>query len=220
MNDKSGFLDPSVYDYLAKVSLREHSALKSLRDATDKLTDHIMRISADQAQFMQFLLKTINAKRVLEIGMFTGYSALAMALALPVDGYILTCDVDARHVTLAEQFLLLAGVREKVEIRIAPALETMNKLLENNQQNSFDFIFIDADKQNYQAYYELALQLVKHGGIIALDNVLWLGRLVQEDDGTASTQHMRELNEKILNDERVDITMLPIGGGLTLARKI
>lgn len=216
---QSIFIPNEVYEYLCKVSVREQRALQHLANKTDALDEAGMRIANEQAQLLQWLLKLIQAKRVLEIGTFTGYSALAMALALPDDGTLLTCDIDDRFVNLGRPYWKEAGVDQKIEVAIAPALITLQNLLDQHQQNTFDFIFIDADKLNYQHYYEMALQLVRPNGVIAIDNVLWFGRLVQVDDGKVATKIVRELNQKILTDERVELTMLPVGGGLTLVRK-
>ncbi len=219
MSDKAQFMPDDVYDYLLNISHRDHEVLASLREQTQQLRGAQMAIPPEQAQLLQFLLKLMGAKRVLELGMFTGYSALAMALALPEGGELVTCELDDVHLELAVSHWQRAGIHEKVSVKLGPALETLEAMLVE-EQGQFDFAFIDADKLNYDAYYEFCLQLVRPGGLIAMDNTLWFGRLVQVEDGTEATAAMRALNEKVHQDDRVDLITLPIGGGMTLARRI
>lgn len=219
MSDKAQFMPDEVYDYLLSVSHRDHDELASLREHTQQLRGAQMAIPPEQGQLLQFLIKLMGAKRILELGMFTGYSALAMALVLPEDGELVTCELDDTHLELAETHWQRAGVGEKVSVKIGPALASLEAMLAE-EQGQFDFAFIDADKSNYDVYYELCLQLVRPGGLIAMDNTLWFGRLVQVDDGTEATAAMRALNQKVHQDERVDIITLPVGGGLTLARRV
>jgi predicted O-methyltransferase YrrM len=212
-------LTPPVYDYLLHHSLRESPILHQLRIETAKLSGAVMQISPEQGQFMALLIELLQAKKTLDIGTFTGYSALVVALALPKDGEVIACDVDAKVTDIAKRFWTQAGMAGKIKLHLAPAQETLDQLLAANQQNTFDFAFIDADKNGYPTYYEKSLALVRQGGLIAIDNVLWGGRVADGKDQDKSTQSIRALNEKILKDERVTISMVPTGDGLTLARK-
>lgn len=220
MADKSGFLPQEVYDYLLAISSREQGVLKSLRQETMQLPGAQMAIPPEQAQLLQFLVKLIKAKRVIELGMFTGYSALAMALALPTEGELITCELTPIYLDLAQRYWKQAEVEKKIAVRVGSAIDSLESLLQQGGESQFDLAFIDADKQGYDAYYEYCLRLVRSGGIIAIDNTLWCGRLVQVDDGTEATKVLRELNEKIHYDKRIDLVTLAIGGGLTLARKL
>lgn len=212
-------LTPELYEYLQRNSLREHPVLAELREKTQKMEGARMQISPEQGQFMALLIETMNAKKTLDIGTFTGYSALVVALALPQEGKVVACDVDTRSTSVAQQYWQAAGVSNKIDLRIAPALETLNQLLVNGQKGTFDFAFIDADKANYPEYYEKSLDLLRQGGIVAIDNVLWSGRVADPANHDDSTTIIRSFNQKLLNDERVSLSMVPIGDGLTLARK-
>ena len=212
-------LSGNLYDYLLSVSLRDNSIQRKLREETDKLEWGIMQISADQAQFMFLLLKLINAKRVIEIGTFTGYSALVMANALPDDGQIIACDTSEEWTTIANNYWQQAGIAPKIDLRLAPALETLNTLASEGQAESFDAAFIDADKQNMLNYYEYCLQLIRPGGLIMIDNVLWGGSVADSDKNDDDTNAIRATNQFVFQDDRVDISLVPIGDGLTLARK-
>jgi len=218
----------TLYQYVLSVSLREHEDLKALREETSKDSSAIMQIPPEQGQFMAFLLKMIDARKTLEIGTYTGYSALSAALAMPEGSMTITCDINEDWANIGRTYWKRAGVEEKIDLRIGAALDTLDNLLRNGFDCSFDFAFIDADKINYDAYYERSLALLRRGGIIAIDNVFLFGsvidpELLDEDlRGRISMQDieaMRLLNEKILHDERVDISMLSIGDGLTLVRK-
>ena len=211
-------LTDELLAYLHKVSLREAEPLRLLREETAKLPMAGMQISPDQGQFMALLVRLIGARRCLEIGTFTGYSSLAVALALPPDGRVVCCDVSEEYTAVARRAWASAGVAAKIELHIAPARATLDRLREAGQRGSFDFAFIDADKENYDAYYEASLELVRPGGLIAIDNVLWSGAVANAKRQDADTKALRALNLKLHDDERVDITMLPIGDGLTLAR--
>jgi len=178
-----------------------------------------MQIAPDQAQFMAFLVKLINARRTLEIGVFTGYSALVVALALPADGEILACDVNEEWTSTARQYWWAAGVDHKITLRLAPALETLTNLINNGEEETFDFAFIDADKENYERYYECCLRLVRRGGLIAIDNVVWDGKVMDDSIRDEETQAIRCLNKALHQDPRVDISLIPVGDGLTLLRK-
>lgn len=212
-------LTPSLYSYLLQHSLREEEVLKELRKLTSTLTGAEMQISPEQGQFMFLLMKLLGAKKTLDIGTFTGYSALIVALALPQDGQVIACDVSAESSNIAKAFWQKAGVANKVHLHLAPALETLQSLVDKGESGTFDFAFIDADKANYSNYYELALQLLRPGGLVAVDNVLWSGKVADKDVTDKQTQAIRALNEEIFHDKRVEISMLPIGDGLTLARK-
>lgn len=211
-------LDDSLYAYLLEVSLREHPVLRELREATAHHPDAGMQIAPEQGQFMALLARLISARRTLEIGVFTGYSALAVALALPDDGMVLACDVSREYTQLARPYWERAGVINKIDLRLAPALDTLDALLADHQAERFDFAFIDADKTGYDAYYERCLALLRPGGLIAIDNVLWGGRVAQaaNDPGTLAIQR---LNLKLRDDPRIDLSLVPIADGLTLARK-
>ena len=209
-------LTPELYDYMLDVSLQEHPTLKALRDDTAKMRLAVMQIAPEQAQFMQFLIRLINAKKVLELGTFTGYSALAMALALPDDGQLITCDINSEWTKDAPLFWQQAKQEKKIDLRLAPALETLNQLLHQGHAHSFDFIFIDADKTNYVNYYELALQLLNPSGLIAIDNVLWEGKVIDPQEVRGQTREIRKLNALIKQDSRVHTSMLPIADGLFL----
>lgn len=203
-----------LYDYMIDVSLREHPVLTALREETSHMELAAMQVSPIQAQFMSWLLKTKKAKRVLEIGTFTGYSALAMALALPDDGKLITCDINSEWTHTAEIYWEKAHQSHKIDLRLAPALETITGLINDNEH--FDFIFIDADKSNYVQYYEQALKLIKPDGIIAIDNIFWDGTVVDEHDKGQQVREIRRLNQIIKEDKRVDTSLLPLADGLFL----
>jgi predicted O-methyltransferase YrrM len=219
MANRSLELTDQVYDYLLEVSLREHPVLARLREETAELPLSIMQIAPEQGQFMRLLVQILGAKRCLEIGTFTGYSSLSVALGLPADGQIIACDVSVDFTEIALRYWAEAGVADKIDLRLGPAIETLDDLLKEGASGSFDFAFIDADKENYLPYYERCLKLIRPGGLIAVDNVLWNGSVVDPEKTDADTLAIRELNQKLRDDERVDISMVPIGDGLTLARK-
>jgi caffeoyl-CoA O-methyltransferase len=220
MANRTISLTDPLYDYLLSVSLREPTPMAELRAETARLPEKGMQMSPDEAQFLRFLVQLMGARRALEIGVFTGYSALSVALGLPEDGYLLACDVSAEWTAIGRRFWEKAGVAHKIDLRLAPALQTLEGLLADRQQhNSFDFAFIDADKENYDAYYEACLQLVRPGGLIAIDNVLWGGDVLDENRQDGSTRAIRALNRKLHGDERIDLSLVPIGDGVTLARK-
>lgn len=211
-------LTPALYDYMLDVSLREHPVLQRLREDTATMSLAVMQVAPEQAQFMQFLLHLIRAKKVLELGTFTGYSALAMALALPDDGQLITCDINREWTDRAHPFWQQAGQDKKIELRIAPARTSLEALLNEGYAHSFDFIFIDADKTNYLHYYELALQLVSPKGLIAIDNVFWDGVVINLTNTDAQTREIRKLNAFIKQDTRVHTSLLPIADGLFLVQ--
>ncbi|EKD70671.1 MAG: hypothetical protein ACD_46C00445G0002 [uncultured bacterium] len=219
MSDTTINLTSAVYSYLKNNSLREPEVLKQLRNETNKKFQARMQISPEQGQFMRLLVEILNAKKTLDIGTFTGYSALAVALSLPEGGKVIACDTSVEWTNMAKYFWGIARVAHKVDLRLAPALQTLDQLLTDGEENTFDFAFIDADKQNYIAYYEKSLALLRTGGLIAIDNVLWGGRVADLTIQDEDTAIIRKLNSTILADERVNISMVPIGDGLTLARK-
>lgn len=219
MSTRTIGIDNQLYDYLLSTSLREVEILVKLRQETANLPQGRMQISPEQGQFMALLVQLIGAKKTLEVGVFTGYSSLAVALALPADGKIIAADVSEQFTAIARRYWQAAGVADKIDLRLAPGVETLDALLATGQAETFDFAFIDADKENYDAYYERSLQLVRPGGLIAIDNVLWSGRVADPQIQDKSTQIIRALNEKLHHDERVTFSLLPIGDGLSLALK-
>jgi len=212
-------LTPKLYAYLKNVSLHEPEVLRMLRDKTHQLSDYRMQISPEQGQFMALLIEVLGARKSLDIGTFTGYSALAVALAMPADGKVISCDINDEWTGIARQFWNTAGVADRIDLRLAPALETLQLLLDNGEAGTFDFVFIDADKVNYAEYYEKSLTLLRPGGLVAIDNVLWGGDVADSSVNDESTAAIRALNEKVFSDKRVTMSMLPVGDGLTLARK-
>jgi predicted O-methyltransferase YrrM len=212
-------LDDRLYRYLLSVSLRETPAQQALRAETARQTYSMMQISPDQGQFMALLLKLIDARRVIEIGTYTGYSALTLALALPDDGRLIACDISREWTAIGARHWQQAGVAHKIDLRLAPAAQTLRALLEDGEAGTFDFAFIDADKENQIEYYQLCLQLIRPGGLIAIDNVLWGGSVADPRDRGMETVAIREFNDYVHKDARVDISLVPIGDGLTLARK-
>lgn len=205
--------------YVQQVGTRLVPAQEGLRDATRGHRAAGMQIGADQGQFMGFLVRALGVRRALEIGTFTGYSALSVALALPPDGALICCDINTAFTDIGRPFWDQAGVASKIDLRIGPAVETLDALLAAGEADSFDFAFIDADKSNYDSYYERCLKLVRQGGVIAIDNVLWSGAVINPDNTTEDTLALRALNRKLHADERVDLSLLPIGDGLTLLRR-
>ncbi len=207
-----------LLDYMKSVSVREPAILRNLREETALLPNAGMQVPPEHGQFLALLIQLMGARRTLEIGVFTGYSSLAVALALPNDGRILACDVSEEYTSVARRYWKEAGVDHMIELRIGPALETLQGLLAQ-QQGQFDFAFIDADKANYDGYYECALKLVRAGGLIAIDNVLWHGKVIDAEVNDADTLAIRALNKKLLGDSRVSLSMIPISDGLTLLLK-
>jgi len=212
-------LSPKLYDYLLKNSLREAEVLQQLREETAQHRAAIMQIAPEQGQFMALLVQLLGAKRTLEVGVFTGYSSLVVAMALPEEGRVVACDVDPEATAIAQRYWQAAGVAHKIDLRLAPATETLDQLIAEGQAGSFDFAFIDADKRNYPRYFEQCLQLIRPGGLIAVDNVLWAGRVVESDSDDKRTQAIRAFNRALHQDERVSLSLLPVADGLTLAMK-
>ena len=219
MSNRSIALDDRLYDYLLSVSLREPELFTRLRRETETLPESGMQISPEQGQFMQMLVKLTGTRRALEVGTFTGYSALAVASVLPEGGTLIACDISERYTAVGRPYWEEAGVDGKIDLRIGPAVESLDALLADGGSASFDFAFIDADKTNYANYYERCLELVRPGGLIAIDNVLWDGAVADPADNSEDTRAIRALNESLKIDERVDLSLVPIGDGLTLARK-
>jgi predicted O-methyltransferase YrrM len=211
-------LDETVFRYVVDHSVREHPALAALREATQGHAHAGMQISPDQGAVMAMLVKLLGARNTIEIGVFTGYSALAVALALPDDGRVLACDINEQYVNVGKPHWQAAGVAHKIDLRIAPALQTLDACLAAGEAGRYDFAFIDADKTGYDAYFERCLQLLRPGGLIAIDNVLWGGSVARKAD-SADTAALQALNDKLYRDERIDLAMLAISDGITLARK-
>jgi predicted O-methyltransferase YrrM len=219
MTDRRLQITDEIHRYVVEHSVREPEVLARLRAATVSLPQAQMQIGPEQGQLMAMLARLIGAKRCIEIGVFTGYSSLAVALALPEDGRILACDVSEEWTAIARRFWREAGVEHKIELKLQPAVRTLEQLLAAGETGRYDFAFIDADKPAYDTYYELLLKLVRPGGLIALDNTLWSGRVADPDDRDPNTAALRVLNDKLHRDERIDLSLLPVGDGLTLARK-
>ncbi len=213
-------LTEQLYAYILNNSLREPDVLRRLREetlATNPMA--IMAISPVQGQFMMFLLKLIGAKKTLEVGVFTGYSSLCTALTIPADGHVYACDVSEEWTSVARRYWADAGVADKVTLKLAPATETLDALLADGHAGTFDFAFIDADKPNYDAYYERALKLVRKGGLLVFDNMLWYGKVADESVNDADTVALRALNAKLHQDERVFVSLIGVGDGMNLAIK-
>ncbi|MFD3300751.1 class I SAM-dependent methyltransferase [Aquipseudomonas alcaligenes] len=219
MTNRSLNLDDALYQYLLDVSLRESPLLKRLREETAQLPNARWQIAPEQGQFMALLVQISGARKILEIGTFTGYSALCMTQAMPADGRLICCDLPGEYNAIAERYWHEAGVAERIDLRLAPALETLSALERGGQSESFDLIFIDADKANYRVYLEHALVLVRQGGLILFDNVLWSGRVLEQSPESADTRAIQALNRGLLRDSRIDLSLLPLGDGLTLCRK-
>jgi caffeoyl-CoA O-methyltransferase len=219
MTDRRLQITDEIHRYLVAHSVREPEVLARLRAATASLPQAQMQIGPEQGQLMGLLARLVGAKRCIEIGVFTGYSSLAVALALPEDGRILACDVSEEWTAIARRFWREAGVEHKIELKLQPATRTLEQLLAAGETGRYDFAFIDADKPSYDTYYELLLKLLRPGGLIALDNTLWSGHVADPNNRDPNTVALRALNDKLHRDERVDLSLLPVGDGLTLARK-
>ncbi len=218
MTAKSTFIDPAIQEYIIATVVRENPVLRALREETARHPHSRMAIGPEQGALMQLLARTIGATRYLEIGVFTGYSSLAMALALPKDGYVLACDVSEEYTALARRYWDEAGVAAKIDLRIAPALQTLAQIRSDGVE-PFDMAFIDADKSNVGEYFDAALSLVRAGGLILVDNVLWDGAVLDAATSDRDTQALRALNAKAGRDERVDVALVPVCDGLLIARK-
>jgi len=219
MSNKTLDLTNQLYDYLLSNSLREPELLAQLRQETAQHPMAQMQIAPEQGQFMTLLVQLLGAKKALEVGVFTGYSSLVVALALPANGQVVACDVSEEFTAIARRYWQMAGVADKIDLRIGPAVETLDQLLAAGEAETFDFAFIDADKSNYWNYYERSLQLVRPGGLIAIDNVLWSGRVADPQAQDNRTASIRAFNAKLHQDERITLSLVPIADGLTLALK-
>ncbi len=220
MSTRTLTLNDDLYQYLLDVSLRETPIQRRLREETAGMERAGMQISPEQGQFMALLVALIEARNTLEVGVFTGYSALCVAEALPEDGRILACDVSEEWTSIAHRYWKEAGVDGKIDLRLAPAAETLAALIKGGEKNRFDFAFIDADKENYELYFEQCLELLRPGGLVAVDNTLWSGSVLNAEDQSKDTKAIRELNEALRNDSRIRLSLVPIGDGLTLAMKL
>lgn len=219
MSTRTLNVDDKLYDYLLTVSVREPRVLAELREETARLPEAGMQISPEQGQLMRLLVELMGARRCLEVGVFTGYSSTSVALSLPPGGKLVACDVSEEFTSVARRYWRRAGVEDRIELRLGPALATLDGLLAAGEKGRFDFAFIDADKDNYLAYYERCLELLRSGGLLAIDNVLWGGSVVDPEDSRSSTRAIRSINDVVSRDERVSISLVPIGDGLFLARK-
>jgi caffeoyl-CoA O-methyltransferase len=219
MSNKTFTLPDALYDYVLSVSLREEPVLRRLRmeTATDSMS--VMQIAPEQGQFMALLVQLMGARKALEIGVYTGYSALCVANALPADGRLVACDISEPWTAVAQRYWREAGVIGKIDLRLAPALETLDQLIQAGETGTFDFAFIDADKENYTAYYEQVLKLLRPGGLIAIDNTLWSGSVIDPSCQDPDTRAIRAFNKALHTDTRVDISLVPIADGLTFALK-
>lgn len=218
MSNQTLPLDDNLYNYLLSVSLREHPLLTQLREETAALEMARMQIAPEQGQFMAMLLRLTGAKRYLEVGTFTGYSALVCALAMPADGQVFALDISEEWTAIAKRYWIKAGVDDRISLHLGSAAETMAAMLPA-EQASFDAVFIDADKTGYAAYIQYGYELLRPGGFLMLDNVLWGGRVIDPNEDDEDTVAIRRVNEAMLADERFDISLVPIGDGLTIARK-
>ena len=212
-------VDDQLLEYIHDVSVRESELKRELREETGELAAAMMQISPEQGQLMSLLAKIVGTGRAIEIGTFTGYSAICVAEAMGEDGELIACDVNEEWTSIAERYWRRAGLDERIDLRLQPAVETLDELLDDGQAETFDFAFIDADKGNYDAYYEKCLELARPGGLVTVDNTLLSGRVADPEVSDESTDAIRALNEKIGDDGRVDVSLVPIGDGLTIARK-
>ena len=219
MSPKTISITEAVSNYLLSVTVTEPPFLRELREETSKLPGANMQIAPEQGQFMRLLAEILGAKRCIEVGVYTGYSSISVALALPADGLLVACDIDSETSNIARRYWERAGVLSKVRLELRPAVETLAHLIHSNQADTFDFAFIDADKEAYDSYYELCLKLLRPGGLIAIDNTLWSGRVADPNATDTSTLAIRALNAKVAVDGRVSSSLVPIGDGLLLARK-
>ena len=219
MSNRTLQLTDALYQYMLSHSLREPAILRELREETANDSMSIMQIAPEQGQFLQLLVKMLGVTNMIEIGVYTGYSSLSCALALPDEGKIIACDINKGWTDIAQRYWHKAGVAERIQLELSPALQTLDKLISGGQSGQFDFVFIDADKENYLYYYEKSLELLRDGGVIAIDNVLWDGAVADPTISDKDTNAIRQLNEHIHQDKRVDMSLLPVADGLTLVRK-
>lgn len=209
-----------LFSYMRRVSLRETELRRELREETARLPEAQMQIMPEQGQFMALLLRLMGARKGVEVGTFTGYSALCFAEVLPENGRLVCCDVSTEYTAIAQRYWERAGLRHKMDLRLAPALETLEELIAEGQSGTYDFCFLDADKENYTSYYEKALELLRPGGLLMADNVLWSGRVAKENgDQSKATAALKQFNDLLAGDRRIDLSLLPLADGLTLAVK-
>ena len=220
MSSRTIPMNDEIDAYLRRVSVRETDVQRRLREETASLEFGGMQICPEQGQLMRLLAGLVGARRAIEVGVFTGYSALCVALALPEDGELVACDVNEEWTAIARRYWSEAGVARKIRLRLAPALETLDALLRDGRGGEFDLAFIDADKTSYGSYYERCLALLRPGGLVLVDNVLWSGKVADEDDRSEDTVALRAFNAKLSGDSRIELCMLPVGDGLTIARKL
>jgi caffeoyl-CoA O-methyltransferase len=216
---KSFGLPDDLHQYLLRVGVREPDVLRRLREHTASLPQSDMQIAPEQGAFMAWLVGLAGVRRCLEVGTFTGYSALAVALALPPDGTVLCCDVSEEWTRIARRFWAEAGVSDRIEVRLGPALGTLDALLADGRAGTFDYAFVDADKSEYPAYYDRVFELVRPGGIMLWDNVLWGGEVIHPEVDDPGVRGIRELNQRLATDQRISVAMLPLADGVTLVRK-
>jgi predicted O-methyltransferase YrrM len=219
MTNKTLGISDELHAYVLDVGVREPEVLARLREETASLPEHNMQIAPEQGAFLSILVELLGARRCLEVGTFTGYSSTAVALALPDDGRLTCCDVSREWTDVARRYWAQAGVADKIDLRIAPAVETLDALLAEGEEGTYDFAFVDADKTGYDAYYERLLRLVRPGGLIAFDNMLWGGRVVDRARDDADTEAIRALNRRLADDDRITLALLPLADGVTLARR-
>ena len=219
MPNRMKTISASLLRYLRKTSLRETDIQNELRQVTDKLPESGWAVSPEQGQFLALLVQMTGAKNILELGTFTGTSSLAMGLALPIDGQIVTCDMEPDYTNIARNYWIKAGIDKKIELRLGPALSTLDELIKEGPEDYFDMAFIDANKKDYDHYYERVLTLIRPGGLIVIDNVFWSGRVLDQNNHEKATSSIRKLNKKILHDQRVSVSMLPLNDGVTLIWK-
>ena len=220
MNNRNVKLDDRLYAYLQEHSLREHPVLRELREATADMKHAGMQVAPEQGQLMGLLARAVKAKRAIEVGVFTGYSSLSVALALPPDGKLVACDVNEEWTAMARRYWEKAGVAKKIELRLQPAQKTLDELIAAGESGTYDFAFIDADKSRYMAYYERCLTLLRAGGMIVIDNTLWSGQVADPAVSDDDTNAIRKMNDAVHRDSRVTASLLPIGDGVTLALKL
>jgi predicted O-methyltransferase YrrM len=219
LSNRTLSIDDRIYNYLCDISIKEPELLRQLRQETAQIEYSVMQISPEQGQFMSLLIKLMAASRAIEIGTYTGYSSICIASAMPADGKLICTDISPQWTSIAEKYWAKAGLENKIELFSQPAEQTLQMLLDDGAQRSFDFIFIDADKQNYIKYYEMGLSLLRKGGIIAVDNTLWSGAVADPENDEPGTRAIRRFNEMLKQDGRVSHSLLTIGDGLTLILK-
>jgi predicted O-methyltransferase YrrM len=219
MSNRTLPLNDGLYQYLLNHSVQEPEILVALRQETASLPLAEMQIAPEQGQLMALLVQLLGVKKALEVGVFTGYSALRVALAMPADGRLVACDINPEYTAIAQRYWAAAGVSDRIDLRLGPALDTLNHLIEAGEANQFDFAFIDADKANYSNYYERVLQLVRPGGLVVIDNVLWSGRVADPAVQDSRTKALRQFNQRLYQDDLIVLSLVPIADGLTLALK-